>query len=120
MGARFKIKVLFILLEILILYLIVLIIASCESPLRLADNRTTGLLGFTSCSDSSIASSCSSACVSSNYDKEIIPNIEYLPPSTKGSPQKLPELVDGEKLPSSSVEIGGSSRGGCSGCGGGR
>jgi hypothetical protein len=118
MGAKFKIPVLFVLVVILILSLIVIIICGCESTLRLADNRTTGFPGPTSCSDSFKASSCSSACGSAEFDEATIPHIEYIPPSTKGSPQKPPELLDGDKLPSNTVETGGPGRGGCSGCGG--
>jgi hypothetical protein len=120
MGIRFKIPVLIVVRQILILSFISIIIFGCKPPVRLVDNRTAAFPGSASCSDSFKASSCSSACGSAEFDEETIPHIEYIPPSTKGSPQKPPELVDGDKLPSSTVETGGPGRGGCSGCGGGR
>ena len=107
MGTKFTIPVRVVFVQILILCMIVITITSCDSPLKLADNRTAGFFSSTSCSGSYGPSGCGSTCGSSECDDTIIPHIEQPPPATKGSPQKPPELTDGDKLPSSTTETGG-------------
>ncbi len=117
METKFTITVLGVFVQIFILCMIVITIPSCESPLKLADNQTTGFFSSSSCSRNYGPSSCGSTCGSSECDKIIVPSIEQPPPATQGSPQKPPELIDGDKLPSSTTETGGA---GSSGGGGGR
>jgi len=114
MRAKFTLSIVLVFIQILILSLIVINIASCELPLKWADNRTIGFDGL------SCGSSCGfnggSTCGSSKCGEVTIPSIEYTPPSPKGSPPKPPELVDGNTLPSGTTETGGV---GTSGGGGG-
>ena len=104
-----------VVLQILLLGFLIVILTCCDFQAYSTDNRTDNQTasvpynpcGMPSCSAGNCGpSGCGpSGCGPSGCEPPVLPDIEQPAPAQKESPPKPPKLLDGEELPSSTIDI---------------